>query len=305
MISNTYNRYLWLLNTLLQYKRITFQELKNKWENSYFSDGTRFSRRTFHVHRIAVEQMFKVSIECDRSDGYKYYIVSDSTLQRDTARKWLLNSFNVYNMVAEAQDMNDRILLENIPEGSQYLSLIINAMRNNKVLEVEYQPFYEGESAIYHIHPYFMRVHHQRWYVLGFYEERDAIQHFALDRTLGIEITDRAFKLPENFSAEDYYRDHIGIWVNEKDKAENVVIRAYGMEADYLRTLPLHSSQEVIQKTETYTDFKYKLCNTHELVRELLAKGNSVEVLEPIALKEQIIKEAKFLLMRYKRNNQN
>lgn len=39
MISKTFNRYIWLLNTLLQYKRLTFEEISNKWKESCIGDG--------------------------------------------------------------------------------------------------------------------------------------------------------------------------------------------------------------------------------------------------------------------------
>lgn len=109
MISNTYNRYLWLLNTLLQYKRLSFAEIQNKWEVSYLSEGKSLSLRTFHVHRIAVEEMFQISIECDTSDGYKYYIEDTDSLSEDRARKWLLNLFNVSNVVSEGKMLSNRL----------------------------------------------------------------------------------------------------------------------------------------------------------------------------------------------------
>lgn len=301
MISKTYNRYLWLLNTLLQYKKLSLKQLQRKWENSSVNDGSDLSRRTFFEHKNAVEEMFQVNIECDSSDGYKYYISDESEFRQDNARKWLLNTFNVSSMVGEAKDMHKRILLEDIPEGTEYLQLIIDAMRRNHILEVEYKPFYGKEKEVYNIHPYCLRVYRQRWYILGWYEERNAVQHCALDRVWSITELEDKFKFPKDFSADKYYQDHIGIWVNEKDVPEKVVIRAFGQQADYLRTLPLHHSQKKIGSGDGYTDYQYKLCNTRELVRELLAKGSMIEVLEPQSLRNDVIKEAKFLLGRYKR----
>ena len=301
MISNTYNRYLWLLNTLLQYKRLTFDEIRNKWEASYMSEGKTLSLRTFHMHRHAVEEMFQVSVECDISDGYKYYIEDADSIAEDRARKWLLNSFNVSNMVSEGKMLKDRILLEDIPQGTEYLSDIIEAMRNNWVLEVDYKPFYEDKSKIYHVEPYCMKVFQHRWYVLGKFRELNGLRHFSLDRVNGIVQTKETFVYPEDFSPEDYYKNVIGIWTNEKYKPVDVVIRAYGLQSKYLRTLPLHETQEEINTTGEYVDFRYKLCVTNDLVRELLAKGADVEVLEPYYLKKKLINAAFEILKKYKK----
>lgn len=67
MISATYRRYIWLLKTLLQNKRMTFDEISQAWESSYLSDGHPLLKRTFHLHRKAVAEMFSVYIECDPS----------------------------------------------------------------------------------------------------------------------------------------------------------------------------------------------------------------------------------------------
>ena len=302
MISNTYNRYLWLLNTLLRYKSLTFDEIRSKWESSSLNDGKTLSLRTFHMHRVAVEEMFQVSIECDTKNGYKYYIEDAGTVAEDRARKWLLNSFNVSNMVSEGKLLTNRILLEDIPQGAEYLSIIIGAMQKNLVLRVTYKTFHEKKASVYHVEPYCMKVYRHRWYVLGKFREEKRMRQFSLDRASEIICTDEPFVYPKDFSPEDYYKYAVGIWANEKMVPEDVVIRAYGVQSMYFRTLPLHDSQEEINTTEKYSDFRYKLCVTNDLVRELLAKGGNVEVLKPYALRKKLIDGAFDILKRYKKN---
>lgn len=72
MISRTFNRYIWLLNTLLQHGRLTFEEINRRWQNSYLGDGKPFALRTFHDHRNAIAELFGVEIKCDTST-YEYY----------------------------------------------------------------------------------------------------------------------------------------------------------------------------------------------------------------------------------------
>lgn len=300
MISNTYNRYLWLVNTLLAFKKLSFQDICKKWKESYLSDGTELSRRTFHAHRIAIEEMFDINIDCENSAGYRYYISNSSELQNDKARSWIINSFNVSNLVNQGQSMKDRIILEDIPRGTEFLDVIIDSMKRNMEIEIEYRPFYEDEPTIYHFLPYSMRVLNQRWYVLGYMKEREALRHISLDRTISITQTGETFEYPADFSPEDYYADSFGIWVNDKVKAERIVIRAYGQQAKYLETLPLHQSQSIINQNESYTDFSFHLCISYDFVRELMSKCGDIEVLEPQHLRDEIKKQALSVLNRYK-----
>lgn len=297
MHSNLYNRYLWLLNTLLLNKRLSFSEISKKWEQSFLYEGKPLNLRTFHDHRNAVEEMFHVSIECDNSDGHRYYIENATALKNDRLRKWLLNSFNITNLVNEGQQMSKRILLEDIPCGAEYISTIIGAMQQNKVLRIEYQAFYEGDITEYLLQPYCMKMSHQRWYILG--KANDGLRHFALDRIMDLEMTDDEFIFPKNFSPKAYYSGSIGIWVNESVKPERVVLRAYGQMAKYFCTLPLHPSQKEIIETDKYADFEYQLSITRELVLTILSKGRYIKVLEPNRLCLMVEEETKEIMNLY------
>ena len=120
MISKTFNRYIWLLNTLLQQKRLTFEEISNRWRDSYLGDGKPLALRTFHVHRDAIAELFGVEVKCDTST-YEYYLSSPGELRSDRTRQWLLNSFTISNMIEAGHNMKDRILFEEIPRGTEYI----------------------------------------------------------------------------------------------------------------------------------------------------------------------------------------
>ena len=303
MNNNVLQRCLWLLDMLSRYKKLTFKEIQKKWESSYMYEGKPLNLRTFHLHRKNVENIFNITIECDDRDGYRYYIADDTTIQRDKTIRWLYNSFNVRNMVIEGKMMTDRVLLEDIPGGTNFLQTVVDAMRQNRVLEVEYQPFYEERSQTYHVHPYCLKMYRMRWYVLGWFEEKEALRQFSLDRTLKMTIMEKEFEYPDDFSPEYYYKYAVGIWVNEDLKPETVVLRAYGQHSNYLRTLPLHSSQTEINKTAEFVDFQYRVLITRDLTSEILQMGDKVEVLAPKELRKQVKDAAKGILSRYKNNS--
>ena len=45
MISKTFNRYIWLLNTLPHQRRLTFEEISFRWKDSYMGDGKTLALR--------------------------------------------------------------------------------------------------------------------------------------------------------------------------------------------------------------------------------------------------------------------
>ena len=299
MISKTFNRYIWLLNTLLQHKQLAYEEINALWKESCLGSGAPLPLRTFHQHKNAVEELFGIEIKCTPSNGYKYYISTPDTLKNDSIRKWLLNSFTLSNMISAGHNMKDRILFEEIPCGTEYLQIVIEAMQKSKELQIDYQQFY-GHRETFNIQPYAMKVYHQRWYVVGYIKELGGIRNIALDRTLEMNLSDISFTLPLNFNAEKYYANSVGIYVNEELKPTKVKIRAYGNQIEYLRFLPLHRSQkEGASKYGEFCEFEYKLCLTPELSTHILAMGENVEVLEPIELRDEIKKRLEECLTKY------
>lgn len=97
MISKTLNRYIWLLNTLIQQRKLTFEEINSRWKDSRVGDGTPLALRTFHMHRKAIGELFGLEIKCDPVT-YEYYVASPERLSNDKTRQWLINSFTLSNI---------------------------------------------------------------------------------------------------------------------------------------------------------------------------------------------------------------
>ena len=295
MISKTYYRYIWLLDTLLTRVPLTIDEINMLWEDCPASDGRPIPLRTFHEHRKGIKEMFGVEIVCDRSHGNVYYVKNPEVLDKQKQAKWLLHKYSIPQDFATFNSMQDRILLEEIPLGTSFLDDIIEAMQKNMELQIDYQR-YEGEHGeehlqTFHIQPYALKVFNRRWYLLGFIKEKDGLRTIALDRILALKVLTKSFTLPEDFDAQKYFSNVVGIFVNKDLPITKVKLRAYGIQAEYLRSTPLHKSQsEGKSKHGEFADFTYRLCVTPELVSLLLAMGDKVEVLEPEELREEMKK---------------
>ena len=294
-----YNRYVWLMNTLLRERKITFERISRLWEDDWC---TALPKRTFHQYRTAVERMFDVVIGCDVHNGYQYYISNIDDFKTDKSRQWLLNTFTASNLIEQGESIKERIVYEEIPEKSEYLTLLVDAMKRNRKLEITYLPYDAETPTTYTVSPYCMRLYHQHWYVLGFSETHQALRHFAVNRMKNLQLTDEPFDYPAaDFSPEAFYQFYSGIYVDDKLPLETVRLRAYDKLWFYLRALPLHQSQTEVAQTDSYVDFEYTLRITPDFIQELLKRGKQLEVLAPESLKDRMGIEFKAALYLYEK----
>lgn len=302
MISKTYRRYIWLLDLLLNSSPLSFDDICMMWEKSPMCEGP-LALRTFHEHRKGIKEMFNIDIECDRTKN-TYFVKNPEVLDENRLPNWLLRKYSIPQDFVTFNGMKDRILLEGIPQGQAFLDDIIEAMQANVELRIDYQCYeheHEEHLQTFHLQPYALKVYNRRWYLLGFIKEKDGLRTIALDRILALKVLTKSFTLPEDFDARKYFANAIGIYANPDLPVVNVKIRAYGVQAEYLRSTPLHKSQsEVRSKHGEFAEFTYRLCITPELVSQLLAMGDKVEVLEPETLRGVMKVEVRKMMERYK-----
>ena len=302
MISKTYYKYICLLDLLLNSEPLTFEDICVMWEMNPVCDGP-LAKRTFHEYRKGIEEMFGVVIDCDRKKNF-YFVKNPEVLDENRLAQWLLRKYSIPQDFVTFNRMRDRILLEEIPLGQAFLDSIIEAMQSNVELRIDYQRYeHEQEEHLqtFHIQPYALKVYNRRWYLLGFLKEQNGPRTIALDRILALKVLTKNFTLPEDFDARKYFANVVGIYASPDLPVEKVKIRAYGVQAEYLRSTPLHKSQtEGQSKHGEFAEFTYRLCETPELVSQLLAMGDRVEVLEPETLREEIKKRLENCLNRYR-----
>ena len=293
-----FKQYIWLTDVIYRAGRITYQEINKRWMQTDLSLGEPMNRVTFKRYKDAIEELFNLNIVCDRKTN-EYFIENEEILKNNTLQYWMLDSLSVSNMLMESISLKDRILLENIPSGKEYLHLIIDAMKQEHKLDMEYRKF--GRTVGHHVtvEPYAVKVFKQRWYLLANDGKKEKPAVYALDRIVSLKESTETFKYPKDCSAEAFFKDCYGVICGTNDKAKRIVLRAYPPYINYLRTLPLHTSQKELASTDDYADFEYFLRPTFDFKQELLAQGNEIEVLEPIEFREEIKAILQRMLERY------
>lgn len=291
-----FKEYIWLVNTIFQAKAITFAEIKERWLETDMSEGVELARATFNRHKDAIEDIFGIYIECDRQNGYKYYIGNEHVLHEDTVQNWILSTLSVGNVISEGLSLQDRILLETVSSGGEYLPQVIEAMKKSVRVKVSYQRYGSDESKFLDFEPYCIKLFNKRWYVLAHFhrdatDEREADDYFgmfAFDRIRSLELTNVKFQIDSDFDAAAYFSENFGVLVHDGTPKERIVIRAYGQERYYLQDLPIHHSQRIIEEGEDYADFELNLRPTIDLTRHLLGLGSTVQVLTPDWLADEV-----------------
>lgn len=310
MAANLFGRYVWLVDILLRYGRLTFQEINELWKKSNLGYGDELPLRTFHNHQKAIKDIFDVYIECDKKDGYRYYIDEPERLRGNNLRSWLISSYATLNQIQADRGLEDRIFFEDIPSGQMWLTLIADAMRHDRVLSITHQGFGKPEPSTFAIEPYCLKVAKRRWYVIGrspYYSDRnrargnkpkDVYLVYALDRISDIRDTGRTFKPDKSFNAEHYFEGCCGV-ITSDGPVVPVVVRAYKGFADYLRTLPLHESHRELESDGESTLFEYRVKPTFDFYQLLLAQGDQLEVVSPEEVRQEMRNFAKRLMDYY------
>lgn len=293
MAKNSFKRYIWLVDTIHQAGRITFDEINDKWKNSSFSEGDNLSKKTFHNHKEAIQEVFDIVIGCDTKGGYKYYIENAEDMENGITANWLLNTFTISNLINENQKLKNRIILEDVPSEQQFLMQIIKAMRDGFKIEITYQSYVNSYESTFQINPYFVKLFKQRWYVIAYSEYFDKVMVYALDRIQDLKITQNKFDYPKDFNPEEYFINCFGVINDESIEPCIVRLKVSVHHAKYLRGLPLHRSQEEVESSEEFTIFEYYIKPTLDFMREVLSMGNDAEVLKPEWFREQIEKNKK------------
>ena len=290
-----FNRYLWLIELLSYSNGLSKNEIDSRWANSVFNDdgkGT-IPRRTFIRMKDNILNLFDIKIGYDRKDK-KYYIENDiSRCNKNT--QFLLSAFAVNQMLSENRDLADRILLEDTPTGSNiFLPEITTAMLENRRLSITYQSYEMQTAREFEIEPYALRYFGRRWYVLAHTDFHNSLRLYALDRMKDVKISDKLFKLPTDFSADDYFSRYFGVIVTD-GKAENIQLKTSDTRAKYLRSLPLHRSQKEIAANL----FELHLVPTDDFINALRAMGAEVEIVSPDWLRKRLLQDAKDMVKKY------
>ena len=294
MADSTLRKYIWLINTILDARKITFKEISDKWDISTLNyKGTELSKRTFHNHRQAILTELGVDIQCSSMrENSQYFIANQEELENNEVLNWLTDSMATESLLLENKAISDKIVLEPVPGGREWLPVLSQALRDNLRIVFQYTSFHSTKNNLSDriLEPLCLKLSKRRWYMLGQTVDSGKRLIFALDRITKLELSSEQFTYPEDFSAKDFFANFYGICSDGYSTPTRVILKCYREFPKYVKSLPLHPSQEELEHGDGFITFGYYMSPAYDFIQEIMSHGDDIEVLTPIWLRN-LIKE--------------
>ena len=201
----------------------------------------------------------------------------------------MLEAFDMFNSLNLAQDLKPYIHLENrAPQGTENLYGLLHAIKNNLQIEFSHKKFWEDQTKNRKVEPYALKEFKNRWYLVAKDLVDNSIKTFGLDRLTELHITRTKFIYPNNFDVREKFRFFFGIISPNELLPDEIILSFDPDQGRFVKSLPLHSTQEIVLENEAEFRIRLKICVTRDFVMELLSFGDSVKVIEPTSLIEKM-----------------
>jgi predicted DNA-binding transcriptional regulator YafY len=187
-------------------------------------------------------------------------------------------------------------------KGLHFLDELYQAIIKKVVLKIEYQSFTAEVPNTFLFHPFALKEFNNRWFLIGRKKAKLPIANLALDRIVSIDYDFSQPYLEEDFDVELFYKNVVGVTVNQGLQPRVVQLLVDKLNASYVLTKPLHNSQRLITQNEDGSVIiNLFLRENYELERLLLGFGNGVEVLKPERLRNRMMQILENALQKYEK----
>ena len=243
------------------------------------------SKRTFQRDIRDIRAIYRIDIVYD-SVLRAYHIDSDD---QPESNERILEAFDTFNALNISDRLSDHIHFEKRrPQGTENLYGLLHAIRNCFLIRFTYQKYWEEEPTQRLAEPYALKEFRNRWYILANDQKDNKVKSFALDRLTNLDITRRKFEFPEDFDIDQHFKYSFGIISPNGQEAQEVILSFDPFEGKYIKSLPLHETQEILQDNEEELLIRPTLEVTHDLLMEILSHGEYVKVIKPEKLVDDV-----------------
>lgn len=202
-----------------------------------------------------------------------------------------------HNKGASFLDMEKNELLK----GLELIDPLLKYTQQRKTIEITYQSFKAKEPRLYILYPYLLKEYRNRWFIFGGQKSKKQLMTLALDRIQKVrELPHEPFYEP-GFEVQDYFKNAIGVSKSFGQREEKVIFRVDPSNAPYVKTKPLHDSQQILDENEYATTFQIRVVWNFELEKELLAFGEFLEVVSPRKIRQAILRRLNKAVEGYQR----
>ena len=293
-------RYFRIIEFVQNHPKPTPKLLKERLED----DGFIQSKRTIERALEEIRNEFFIDINYDRKK--KQYVVSDEEegYTQELIRYFKLNyqAETLVSNLGSSKKLSNNISydFEKQIQGTQFIGDILQAISSKRTIKITHKKFEDEEARERILAPYLLKEFKGRWYILGevLHEaEKLKYQVFGLDRITEVKPLTEKFK-PTIKNPKNYFKDIIGVsgWAN---KLEKVKIEFCESQGKFIKSLPIHESQVVLEDNKERLVIQIEIKPNYEFYQQILGYGPKAKVIEPNYVKERIVNELKETLKLY------
>lgn len=281
-VKETILRYHAIITKLQRFPATSNQILDKLAEESEIQgyDLTR-SKRTLLRDIADISSIYNIDIKYNNSKA-AYEIDYESQTEMQERVIEALNTFNALNF---SDKLSSHIHFEKRkPKGTENLHGLLHAIKNKLQIRFTHQKYWDDESTKRVVEPYALKEFKNRWYILANDLKDNKIKSFALDRLIALEITKHHFQFPKNFNVNEHYKYCFGIISPNELKPQEIILSFDTLKGKYIKSLPLHESQQIIIDDSKELKIRLTLVITLDFIMEILSHGSSVKVIKPDSL---------------------
>lgn len=283
--SEPLRRYILLINHLSSSKRPSLEQLL-EYLASHELD---ISERTLQRDIEALRTNFGLEVQYD-SSANGYYLQEDERFPLDDfmrVARLKLRSDLLMESINDIKHNQDFISFDGseMLKGIESLEPLLEAIRNRCTVKFIYKKFTDSISKEHKVEPYHLKEYNGRWYLLAMMHR--GLTTYALDRMENIKVGSDTFKRDKSIDPKQGFMNQIGIsWGNEKPVDVRLLFTK--TQANYAKTLPWHYSQKIVGESGSGVEVEYQLVLNFEFTYMIMALGDSVKVLQPKSLVDEI-----------------
>lgn len=276
----------------------SFREIKDFLNNH----GFKLSDRTLERDFEQIRDEFGIEITFNRGKG-GYFIDLENSVNPASFFRFL-EIVNTAELLTESLiESKDTLKYISFNDGGKLkgienLKPLLEAIKNYRKISFQHNNFYTGNSRNYTLKPYLLKEYQNRWYVVGVLGNMNELKSFGIDRIENLIVLTEIFIPNKNLNPIERFENIIGV-VYSGNQLEEVILSFTPVQGKYIKTLPIHNSQQILIDDESELRISLKIIPNYEFTQQILMHGDSVRVIEPGWLVEEIKENIRRTLKKY------
>lgn len=253
-------------------------------------------KRTFKRDLDAIRSIYDIDIQYNFTTKV-YEIIQDEQNEKNLR---MVEALDLFNALKISENITNVIHFEKRrPIGSEHLNGLLHAIQNRVQIQFSYQKYWEDFPETRSVEPHALKEFKHRWYLLAMDIDKSEIRIFALDRMDGLVITNNKFQNKLKLNVNEYFKNCFGIIAPNEEKVEEVILSFDAFQGKYIKSLPLHETQEILIDNEKEVRVKLNVYITLDFIMEILSYGDKVHIIQPQSFVLQMKKHYKSLVEKY------